>query len=764
MWFFVTESLLAFTIFRDEFDIPFAVMFGFLLFVKSFHWLMADRVEWMDQMPYPGPPTLFHVRVNSLFVVLWITNFVMFAFAVENILTNGIGAMVLFASEYAILMASAMNAMAKYVLSAIEFRRAAFRGGENAPPWENKSMWVFYVDLTTGKSYFLKLTTYLTFFTFILTFYGVPLNVVRDIYVTARSFITRLRTLIRYHTATRNMDERYPNATEDEMAAMSDRTCIICREEMVVRNPPREGNSADDSGSSNTSRDGPNTTPKKLPCGHIFHFHCLRSWLERQQSCPTCRRAVLDTDPQASSGRAGRRGAGRGPQQPGAAPGLGNVARQPAVPQPQPPPPPYMQGQFPPPYIPAQIPQAAQPGEIFGWGPINPPQGYAYPQAPQQLHPPPMFQGFYGPGGLWHPWGMDERWFAAGQQVPTQAGNAPANDISVNSAPSTPPTSAQQPSSSDMRSASSPARASSTDSAAPPATPRDAAALAALRRTGASSVSDSGTVTPPENSSHSQLDSEAGHGTSLPSTAGPSSAGSAGPTGSAEPSRSIPALIPLYSLAHPRPMHTPPYAAGSVGLPPFRNVERTNPGPPYPSHWQPQHHNYTGAARPPPSGSHRSAPPSFQRGEPRSQNRGPTSAAHPPMSLLPATLTEDQLGRLDRLTRDAIDERLRVLEGVSGAVYRCIEELMMVRSVLPPNPSQEVHATSAPPDGQVPSQPVEASVAWLRRPLQSHPLAADNSVQDSSDVSETLEAQGISSDPSAVHLPSEVQRAQETVD
>ena len=28
-------------------------------------------------------------------------------------------------------------------------------------------------------------------------------------------------------------------------------------------------------------------TPKKLPCGHIFHFQCLRSWLERQQSCPT---------------------------------------------------------------------------------------------------------------------------------------------------------------------------------------------------------------------------------------------------------------------------------------------------------------------------------------------------------------------------------------------------------------------------------------------------------------------------------------------
>lgn len=44
-WMFVTESLLAFTIFRDEFDVPFLLMFGFLLFVKCFHWLLADRVE-----------------------------------------------------------------------------------------------------------------------------------------------------------------------------------------------------------------------------------------------------------------------------------------------------------------------------------------------------------------------------------------------------------------------------------------------------------------------------------------------------------------------------------------------------------------------------------------------------------------------------------------------------------------------------------------------------------------------------------------------
>jgi E3 ubiquitin-protein ligase synoviolin len=130
----------------------------------------------MDQRPYPGPPKLFHVRMNSLFFILWTVDFVMFAFAVESTVTNGVSGMVLFASEvspapteieirfrlifrplaqYAILMASALNTSAKYFLSLYELRRASQRGGENAPPWENKSMWVFYIELSTGISPFI---------------------------------------------------------------------------------------------------------------------------------------------------------------------------------------------------------------------------------------------------------------------------------------------------------------------------------------------------------------------------------------------------------------------------------------------------------------------------------------------------------------------------------------------------------------------------------------------------------------------------------
>jgi len=84
------------------------------------------------------------------------------------------------------------------------------------------------------------------------------------------------------------------------MEAMSDKTCIICREDMEFQSIPGSEEATTAVGTEDgetpapapartpeTPRRGPNETPKKLPCGHVFHFHCLKSWLERQQSCPT---------------------------------------------------------------------------------------------------------------------------------------------------------------------------------------------------------------------------------------------------------------------------------------------------------------------------------------------------------------------------------------------------------------------------------------------------------------------------------------------
>jgi E3 ubiquitin-protein ligase synoviolin len=70
---------------------------------------------------------------------------------------------------------------------------------------------------------------------------------------------------------------RYPDVTPEQLRNYSDTICIICREEMTAPEGAEPNNQQ----------------IKKLPCDHIFHKSCLRSWFQRQQTCPTCRTSIL---------------------------------------------------------------------------------------------------------------------------------------------------------------------------------------------------------------------------------------------------------------------------------------------------------------------------------------------------------------------------------------------------------------------------------------------------------------------------------------
>lgn len=148
--------------------------------------------------------------------------------------------------------------------------------------------------------------------------------------LTVRSFAKRIVDFVRYRNATRDMNERYADATAAEISRED--VCIICREEMRPWQGPEEeaagvgqpgaGPGAHAAGQIN-NRMSDRLRPKKLPCGHILHFACLRSWLERQQNCPMCRRPV--TQPPETQG--GTRAAGGAANAP-AAHGAGGAAQR----------------------------------------------------------------------------------------------------------------------------------------------------------------------------------------------------------------------------------------------------------------------------------------------------------------------------------------------------------------------------------------------------------------------------------------------------
>ena len=57
-----------FFFFRDDFSPKFVALFTLLLFLKSFHWLGEDRVDFMERSPTIS--LLFHVRVITLACLL----------------------------------------------------------------------------------------------------------------------------------------------------------------------------------------------------------------------------------------------------------------------------------------------------------------------------------------------------------------------------------------------------------------------------------------------------------------------------------------------------------------------------------------------------------------------------------------------------------------------------------------------------------------------------------------------------------------------
>ena len=57
---FIINFLQHFIFYRDDFSPKFVALFSLLLFLKSFHWLAEDRVDYMERSP--SISLLFHIR------------------------------------------------------------------------------------------------------------------------------------------------------------------------------------------------------------------------------------------------------------------------------------------------------------------------------------------------------------------------------------------------------------------------------------------------------------------------------------------------------------------------------------------------------------------------------------------------------------------------------------------------------------------------------------------------------------------------------
>ncbi|KAI5304113.1 E3 ubiquitin-protein ligase hrd1 [Ascosphaera pollenicola] len=345
-WFAVTETCLAMTIFRGEVGAWFVVMFGSLVIGKIWGWIGEGRVDTVEQRLL-NDAAMWNSRY-SLYIRLAISlsisvvfNSFMLDYCVKVVLRQARpDMMVMFGFEFAILLILSLSTFCRYCMAIYEVhivskqkelkreeertrireeRKRMLEEAESSGStvdeailpseddindleldvvgWEEKGRWTFGLNLLTD---FFKIIVYTCFFAILFTFYGLPIHIIRDMIFTLRSFVKRIVDFSRYRRATRDMNRRYQDATPEELRDAD--VCIICREEMQPWQDNQENNNNNRQPTSERWR------PKKLPCGHILHFACLRSWLERQQNCPTCRRPVTEAAPSAAG--AGRAQAG----------------------------------------------------------------------------------------------------------------------------------------------------------------------------------------------------------------------------------------------------------------------------------------------------------------------------------------------------------------------------------------------------------------------------------------------------------------------
>ncbi|KAL3840540.1 hypothetical protein ACJIZ3_025131 [Penstemon smallii] len=260
-WREVMEILFAVTIFRQDYSVTFLAMVTALLLIKALHWLAQQRVEYIETTP--SVPKLSHIRIVSFMGFLLLIDSIFLYNAIKYLLeTRQASFSLFFLFEYSILATTTVSTLVKYVF----YINDMLMEGQ----WEKKAVYTFYLDLIRD---LLHLTMYMCFFLVTFVNYGVPLHMIRELYETFRNFRIRIGDYLRYRKITSNMNDRFPDATPEELNA--DATCIICREEM--------------------------TTAKKLLCGHLFHVHCLRSWSERHNTCPTCRALVVSPENETSA-------------------------------------------------------------------------------------------------------------------------------------------------------------------------------------------------------------------------------------------------------------------------------------------------------------------------------------------------------------------------------------------------------------------------------------------------------------------------------
>lgn len=231
--------------------------FSMLGFLHIFGQLCKDRYEYVTASP--ATPTHKHVKLLSLIFCIFLSSIGLSVFAIYFVYPEGLNVFAFMIAECMLLGMKSLHVIFRYSVHLCDLHQTGL--------WDSKAKIVYYSDLLIEATI---LSLDLLYHFHMLIWSNVFISMaslvlywnIRTIFGEMKKRITKHRN---YKKILKNVEERFPMATEDEIEIFADH-CAICWDIME--------------------------TARKLPCSHLFHHACLCSWLQQDVSCPTCRQSL----------------------------------------------------------------------------------------------------------------------------------------------------------------------------------------------------------------------------------------------------------------------------------------------------------------------------------------------------------------------------------------------------------------------------------------------------------------------------------------
>eukprot|EP00057_Strongylocentrotus_purpuratus_P033693 XP_792411.2 PREDICTED: E3 ubiquitin-protein ligase AMFR [Strongylocentrotus purpuratus] len=253
--------------------------FAILAFLHGFAQLSKDRFEYLAFSPTTSSKT--HSLVISLLCLILTVTCALMAGSFYLCYELDWNLLFFMLAECILVSIRAIFVLARYAIHLYDLHHEGV--------WENRGSLIYHTELVLE---LFTLTLDFVHHLHMLLWVNVFLSMasllicmqLRHLYYEIQRRVQRHRN---YRRVVANMEARFPRATEEELVANND-DCAICWEELKGA--------------------------RKLPCNHLFHDACLRSWLEHETSCPTCRQSltIQSTPSRPTPGRGPTRAGGHG--------------------------------------------------------------------------------------------------------------------------------------------------------------------------------------------------------------------------------------------------------------------------------------------------------------------------------------------------------------------------------------------------------------------------------------------------------------------